>query len=311
MAFVVIVEAAAPVASWRVPEALTYHRSLPLPPYTTLVGMLGAALGLALPGAYQFLKERRIRLGVGGWSEGQGRDLWKFQKLKDKEVESDVLLREFWVETRLALVIEAQDEETAQIIGRAFQTPAFPLTAGPSDSLLKAVAVRVEALDPVSTRSLAYTLIFREISPRYGLHDSWEDLPIHRTIRAPAIERLPSGFAFEADSPRRSWPEKRSPSLPILSTSTRGRKRSRATGSLRNPGSSARVPPTPPGRRNSLGSSLCTVTTPRRCRRNPPRHCPCQKGRPRERAEATDLPRARDRRLRGLVRPGGRALWAH
>lgn len=203
MAFVVIVEAAAPVASWRVPEALTYHRSLPLPPYTTLVGMLGAALGLALPGAYQFLKEHRIRLGVGGWSEGQGRDLWKFQKLKDKEVESDVLLREFWVETRLALVIEAQDEETAQIIGRAFQSPAFPLTAGPSDSLLKAVAVRVEALDPVSTRSLAYTLIFREISPRYGLHDSWEDLPIHRTIRAPAIERLPSGFAFEADSPRR------------------------------------------------------------------------------------------------------------
>src|SRR5438132_5243555 len=99
---IVIVEAVATVASWRPPEALTYHRTLPLPPYTAQVGLLGAALGLGLPEAYRFLADHSLRVGVGGWHEGKGRDLWKHQKLKDKGHESDVLLREFWVDTRLA-----------------------------------------------------------------------------------------------------------------------------------------------------------------------------------------------------------------
>ncbi len=199
---VVIIEAVAPVASWRPPEALTYHRSLPLPPYTTLVGMLGAAMGLGLPEAYQLVVERALRLGVGGWCEGQARDLWKFQKLKDKEVETDVLLREMGIDARLALVVEAADPATARDVAEAFASPAFPLTAGPSDALLKVVAVQVVPGEPVEKRTVAYTQVFREIHPRYELHGTWADLPIHRAIRAPSIERLPTGFTFEAGGKR-------------------------------------------------------------------------------------------------------------
>ena len=203
MADIVIVEAAAPWASWRPPEALTYHRSLSLPPYTTLVGLLGAALGIDLPEAYCFLAGHQIRLGVGGWCEGQARDLWKFQKLKDKEVESDVLLREVWIDARLAFVFDSPDPQTAQFVADAFKAPAFPLTAGPSDALLKVVAVRAESVEPVSTRSVAYALIFREILPNYNLHGSLEELPLHRTVRRPMVERLPTGFWFEPDGRRR------------------------------------------------------------------------------------------------------------
>src|SRR4051794_4036593 len=103
---IAVVEAVAPVASWRPPEALTYHRTLPLPPYTSLVGMLGAALGLVLSEAYRFVSEKGIRLGVGGWHEGQARDLWKYQKLESivegKAIKTDVLLREHWIDVRLA-----------------------------------------------------------------------------------------------------------------------------------------------------------------------------------------------------------------
>src|ERR1017187_9103950 len=105
---IVIVEAIAPVASWRPPEALTYHRTLSLPPYTALVGTLGAALGFVLPEAYRFIAEEGLRLGVGGWHAGQARDLWKFQKLESvaeaKAIKTDVLLREWWTDVRLALV---------------------------------------------------------------------------------------------------------------------------------------------------------------------------------------------------------------
>lgn len=200
---VVIIEAVAPVASWRPPEALTYHRSLPLPPYTTLVGMLGAAMGLGLADSYQLVAEQSLRLGVGGWCEGQARDLWKFRKFKgDREVESDVLLREWGIDARLALVIESPDSALARELAEAFAGPAFPLTAGPSDALLKVVSIQAVPGGPVEARSLAYTQVFREIRPRYQLHGTWADLPIHRTIRAPSIERLPTGFSFEADGKR-------------------------------------------------------------------------------------------------------------
>ncbi len=199
---IVVIEAAAPVGSWRPPEALTYHQTLPLPPYTTLVGMLGAALGLGLPDAYHFVAEGGLRIGVGGWHEGELRDLWKFQKLGDKEVKADVLLRECWTDVRLALVVETPDAKTAAMVANAFRSPAYPLTAGPSDALLKAVAVRIEDAQPIATRVLAHALIFREISPQYELHESLQDIPFHRTIRAPAVERLPIGFTFEPDGRR-------------------------------------------------------------------------------------------------------------
>ena len=205
---IVVVEAVAPVASWRPPEALTYHRTLPLPPYTALIGVLGAALGLDLIGAYRFVAERGLRLGVGGWHEGQARDLWKFQKLESiadpkKEVPTDVLLREFWIDTRLAILVETPDLATAEAVAEAFRRPAFPLTAGPSDALMQAVGVRVEEVVPQPTRRLTHVMVYSEISPRYQLFEALAAIPLSRIVRAPTIERLPTGFIFDPDAPRR------------------------------------------------------------------------------------------------------------
>src|SRR3954469_1266781 len=144
---IVVAEAVAPVASWRPPEALTYHRTLPLPPYTSLVGVVGAARGLSLPDAYRFVADSGLRLGVGGWSEGRARDLWKYQKLESisegKEITSDVLLREYWIDARLVLVVECPDEPTAESIADGLRRPRYPMTAGTSDALLKVTDVRV------------------------------------------------------------------------------------------------------------------------------------------------------------------------
>src|SRR5438309_2106793 len=149
---IVVVEAIALVASWRPAEALTYHRTLPLPPYTTQVGMLAAALGLALEAGYRFVAEHALRLGVGGWHGGQARDLWKHQKLSGEAHVSDILLRELWTDTRVALVIEAPDEQSAERVADAYRRPAYPLTAGTSDALMHALSVRVVAGAPQPTR---------------------------------------------------------------------------------------------------------------------------------------------------------------
>ena len=234
MADIVIVEAVAPWASWRPPEALTYHRTLPLPPYTTLVGMMGAAVGLDLAAAYRFIADRQVRLGVGGWCEGQAHDLWKFQKLKDKEVQLDILLREVWIDAHMVLLFETSDSSTARSLADGFQAPAFPLAAGTSDALLKSVAVRVEAAEPISTRSLAHVLVFREILPNYELHGSLDrDSP---SSHDPGPDRGASSHRlhFRAGRGRRLSGAESSRLLVTRSTCMRVTSRSSATRSFPN-----------------------------------------------------------------------------
>ena len=204
---IVVAEAVAPVASWRPPEALTYHRTLPLPPYTALVGMVGAALGLELSEAYRFIVERGVRLGVGGWAEGRARDLWKYQKLESiaegKEITSDVLLREQWIDARLVFVIECPDETTTKLIEHAMSRPIYPLTAGTSDALLKVVAIQIDRRPPQSSRRLAFSMIYGELPPKYKLAEDLDKIPLNRVIHAPRVERLPTGFVFDPVDPRR------------------------------------------------------------------------------------------------------------
>lgn len=204
---IVVAEAVAPVASWRPPEALTYHRTLPLPPYTALVGVVGAALGLGLEEAYRFVADRGLRLGVGGWCEGRARDLWKYQKLESiaegKEIKSDVLLREQWIDARLVFVVECAEDDTAESVAHALIRPNYPLTAGTSDALLKVTAVRVDREPPLSSRRLACCMVYGELPARYKLAEDFDKIPLSRMIRAPSVERLPTGFVFDPVDPRR------------------------------------------------------------------------------------------------------------
>ena len=204
---IVVAEAVAPVASWRPPEALTYHRTLPLPPYTALVGVVGAALGLGLAEAYRFVADRGLRLGVGGWSEGRARDLWKYQKLESiaegKEIKSDVLLREQWIDARLVFVVECTEEATADTVAHALNRPSYPLTAGTSDALLKVVAVRLDREPPRSSRRLAFCMVYGELPTKYKLAEDLDKIPLNRVIHAPSVERLPTGFVFDPVDPRR------------------------------------------------------------------------------------------------------------
>ena len=205
----VIVEAVAPVSSWRPPEAQNYQPTYPLPPYTSQVGLLGAALGLDLPSAFQFIEENHVGLGVGGWHKGNLRDLWKFQKLESiadpkKEIKSDIVLREHWVDSRLIFLFELSDRQVAGQVANAFQKPAFPLTAGTSDAMLHAQRVSVVEHAPTPTREFAHTIIFRDIAADYRVDPTTlTSLPVMQSIRAPSIERIPTGFTFDTSGNRK------------------------------------------------------------------------------------------------------------
>lgn len=195
-----VVKAFAESASFRLPETHTFHKTLPLPPRTTIVGILGAALGLTAESAQEWVETHQVKLGVAGRHRGQMKDLWKYRKIKTMEVISDVLLREHLIDLVMTLVYAAEDSSVAEQIIGGFQNPVYALTAGPSDSLLK---VRETLL--IGNASITPTTIFQfcvipgdiTSAGRYRPDPDVLRGPIIESVRAPWVAHLPVRFAYE------------------------------------------------------------------------------------------------------------------
>src|SRR3990172_6770188 len=146
--FIFSVKGIALTASFRVPETHTFHQTLPLPPKTTIIGIIGAAKGLGLEEAYRYSDENNILVGVSGRDMGMMKDLWNYRKITGKErkyTEEDiknrmhfsVLIREYLFNFELMLFFGAANKQTAENLRESFYSPIFALTLGNSDDLLK------------------------------------------------------------------------------------------------------------------------------------------------------------------------------
>jgi len=195
-----VVKAFAETASFRLPEAHTFHKTLPLPPRSTLVGLLGAALGLTAESAQEWAEVRQVQIGVAGRHRGQMKDLWKYRKIKTSEVISDVLLREHLVDLGLTIVYSSQDTSATEQIVSGFRNPVYALTAGPSDSLLKIRKVFLVAdASPIPTTAFQFCVIPGDITSggRYRPDPDVLRGPIIESVRAPWVAHLPLRFAYE------------------------------------------------------------------------------------------------------------------
>jgi CRISPR-associated protein Cas5t len=130
--------------SYRNPEFQNFHKSFPLPPPTTLIGLAGAALGLSPKAAQDFFDTNTIRGGVSGQAKGMARDLWKYNTLPG----SSVITREIYVNTHYWIAFGSHNHEMIQQLKSAFEDPVYALTMGTSDSIAKIVKV-----DIISTES--------------------------------------------------------------------------------------------------------------------------------------------------------------
>ena len=79
-------------ASFRVPHMFKYHRSLPLPPYTSVVGMFGAAIGKDMATAQEIFKSIGLKVGIAGSYAGGCNDTWRVRTTKNPE--NDVVERQ-------------------------------------------------------------------------------------------------------------------------------------------------------------------------------------------------------------------------
>lgn len=197
--FLVTLEMYAETASFRVSETHTFHKTLPLPPYTTCVGLLGAALGLDMEAAQGYVEENDISLGVAGQDRGEFRDLWKYRKVKTRETLSDVLIREYRVNLTCWVVYGTQSKTFADTIAGSFQDPVYALTAGNSDSLIHVRDIEVIEADPAPLQSLENCLVPGDLTKLYQPDASIFDLPITQKVRPPAMVHLPVSFYFDKE----------------------------------------------------------------------------------------------------------------
>ena len=197
--YLVVVQAFAETASFRLPEAHTFHKTLSLPPYTGGVGLLGAALGQSMADVQTFVEENGVGIGASGRDRGGFRDLWKYRKVKSGDVISDVLIREYRVDLSFAAVYGTETEDTARQITEAFQNPTYALTAGHSDSLMRIRSVKIHnaTLEPLD--ALAFCICPGDLTGQYRPDRSIFERPITESIRAPSVAYLPTRFVFEGE----------------------------------------------------------------------------------------------------------------
>jgi len=201
--FIFSIKSHAITASFRVPETHTFHKTLPLPPKTAIIGMLGAAIGLNLEDSHEYAEQNEILIGVYGTHKGMMKDLWNYRKIKRKECISSILIREYLYQNDFVISFGSQNKESLEKLRTAFLSPVYPITAGNSDDLLK--IIRITDLSVINSEMLSqfeHTVLPGDISKSCKPYINFDNLPITQTVYTPQVFRLPTKFTFDGDERR-------------------------------------------------------------------------------------------------------------
>lgn len=200
-----IIEAVSVTASFRIPEYHNFHKSLTLPPVTTLVGLTGAALGLSCNDAQQYYVDRSIKLGIHGVSRGHYHDLWKALSSKPKNRDT-IIQKEYHYLNRYIFVF-VSDKDTIQQLHAAFRNPHYPTVMGSSDSLLKIIKANLIE-NPAITNDNRFENCLLVGNYIDEVKIDLDDLVVGKEYRytplsSPQVYNLPYSFVFTEDGARR------------------------------------------------------------------------------------------------------------
>jgi len=180
-------------ASFRVPYMFKYHRSLPLPSYTTVVGIFGAAVGRDMATAQTLFEHLGLKIGIAGTHKGSCNDTWRV--LTTKNPESDVVERQILYKPLYHILFEGS-ESAIHICEKAFRYPVYPLSLGRPDDIANAIVYPPFDAETESVHQLRNTVIMGTPSAR--VEDSLFD-PDDPTDSGPStlLYRLPIHFHFK------------------------------------------------------------------------------------------------------------------
>lgn len=187
-------------ASFREPRSQLYHQCLPLPPFSTLVGLAGAAIGISFAEVLGLFKDERIHIGVKGISYGKGRDLWNYAKISSgTAVKKDIITREFLCNVQLQVFYACDDVECIYRLQEAFKDPVYALTLGNSDELALCKNIVIyQDINPDWATEMSNCWLHGNISNNYSF--DWNKIQkpdLNLKLVAPQVVSLPVDFDFK------------------------------------------------------------------------------------------------------------------
>jgi CRISPR-associated protein Cas5t len=202
------IEIISQTASFRNPEFQNFHKTLDLPPPTTIIGMAGAALGLSPKMAQEYFDRNPVEVGIVGFSIGKAKDTWKYNRrtssmhLYDPLLDGGVIQREHMIHNSFFLAFSSIDKNSISELTDAFLNPVFALTMGNSDALAKVKKV-YSGMEVSQSRVLKNCMVPGDVvgdvlrkvsdSPVFSIYQNSE----------PITFDLPIRFEYESDYGRR------------------------------------------------------------------------------------------------------------
>lgn len=183
--------------SFPLPKEMKYQRTSFYPPKTTLIGLLGAALGLEdkeLEELYDSVLVGTVLESLGGTAK----DLWRIIKPKSgKDVpESAVITREIMYNPTYWVYFTPQSKYRCEELKEAFYNPVYPLTLGRSDEL---VLVRENAIEIINLQEAEgdgyykYTVLpFDYKEEKY----EFEKVQPNKPFKIPQTFKIPTKFEY-------------------------------------------------------------------------------------------------------------------
>ncbi len=203
----IVVEIVSQTASFRDPGFQNFHKSLELPPPTTVVGMAGAALGLSALKAQEYFEDNNIRIGVYGFYRGKCSDTWKYSKrtkemwLYKTELDGSIIQREFLIHGKFFLSFSGESTIIDKL-SNAFRHPVYALTLGNSDSLAKIINIEKDATETESNEIEHAIIEGNVIDNVLRLAPEKFEFSIYQTSEPIAYD-LPVLFHYDSDYGKR------------------------------------------------------------------------------------------------------------
>lgn len=200
--------------SFRQPDFHTYHKTLPLPPKTTVAGMIGSALGISPESVNEeWLQNNRFQMGIVGKNNGKANDLWQIRKYESKQIKaykkntesapykSAVIVRELLYASEFTLYLHFENEEDFEYVSAKIQNPEWALSLGREDELVLIQEIKQIDLDettdivfcntvlPIDFTTTPYDIVLKSDSISGNLLDE-----------APKSVKLPVTFSYNKDT---------------------------------------------------------------------------------------------------------------
>lgn len=150
--------------SFRDPNTHKIHRTFPLPPRTTLIGLAGAALGFHEDTIWQELGCLKVAVvdiskksDIGG--TGKAEDLIRYKKYKDSIIETSILVRELLYKPEYIIYYVSDDGKHVDELYSAFQSPVYALSLGRDDEIISIKSVEKIELNTIDSGDFEETIL--------------------------------------------------------------------------------------------------------------------------------------------------------